>query len=298
MEPKTLIMPKFGIKVHTDQISSIEAELNPWIVTSKRNNCDIKIAGLTPIGTIAMVPTIDKRPIKVPYISRKVPVLESESTDSLLNLSMYLDLTPPEDYGYYHVSDKMQSLIQCTRSLHKQYTNEYKAVPEIYGIVDKDLFECALLIYENNQVWFQDAIDNCSIDDNTINKYLSALEQWFMCIIEPIDYEDYNSWMIREQTKILKGYSSYCDPELYHRIFQPSEQVISYITELHTRLHHTSQVKLNNLQQMNNQLQQVTFENIPSNNSIIVPTPDELKRHVDTILSLHQLHLFLLILQE
>lgn len=78
----------------------------------------------------------------------------------------------------------------------------------MYGKVSDQAFEEALSVYENNQVFYQDTIDDKSLDIPTIKQRLTELEHWFMCIIEPFhggDTEEKEAWQQRERFKIIKG---------------------------------------------------------------------------------------------
>ena len=233
-----LVTPRFGIAktpgtnkspatiyntskyVDVDFETTLKPGENPWLPHKINGFVDIKITGLTPIGTIAMVPTLDKRPPPTPrrYIAPtpgRNLTLRVMDLDPILNATIMLDLTKSD---YHHVANRMRSITENTINLQKQYTNELQPLLNISGHVSRKRFEEALGIYENNQVYYQDRMDDKKLDINTIKRSLTELERWFLNIIEPKPIDDVESWKEREEFKLTKGISSYCDPELHQHI--------------------------------------------------------------------------------
>jgi hypothetical protein len=250
--PKTpLLIPKIGqpttprnvIKICPSTPSSVlQPGENPWLHQSADGASDVKILSITPIGTIPLVPTSDKR---LPATPRRIPQtpgrhltlrIIDENTgeariDPILTASIYLDCTKPEDQDYNHVAQRMRTITANTSMLQKQYSTEFRPLINVSGKTSHSKFEEALLIYENNQVYYQDRIDDHTININDIRSGLSALEHWFMCIIEPKSKDDLESWKSRESSKLINGYSAYCDPEL-HKYIQPmSPHTRNYIQQ-------------------------------------------------------------------
>jgi len=239
-----LIIPTIGlIKTPKKSSSKLENE-DPWIPPKTDGPPDIKIAAVTPIGTIAMVPTSDKRPATPKRLSitpRQHLTLKiiNGTEDPILTTAIYLDCTKQEDQDYHHVSEKMRKISTNTMTLQKQYSNEYKPLIDIRGKVSHSIFEEALSIYENNQVFYQDRIDSIGEgqqDLDTIRIGLTTLEHWFGCIIEPKSQDDLISWKERELFKITKGLTAYCDPELYKYIQPFPPQIIEFIKQNHIGL--------------------------------------------------------------
>lgn len=195
---------------------------NPWIVRNPDSNTNIKITGITPIGTIAEVPTNFGKGLQTPRCAPRTPApiltrkLEEENSDDdpLLTATIYLNNTDRDDK---YVANKMRTITEHTMNLQKQYTNYYMEMPDISGDVDNDTFEELLLIYENNQVYYQDQIEDGTMSFTIIKQKLIELEEWFMTINEPkpLDADEYQSWVERCQFKKEKGITMYCDPELY-----------------------------------------------------------------------------------
>ena len=203
--------PRVGIKSPT-----LPGE-NPWIPEVRKGAGEIKIAGITPIGNIAPVPTADNRPPPTPRtLQRQIQQQTREEADPvMINATIYLDCTKPEDVPYDYVAKRMQSISQTTTNLQKQYANTFQPLPALSGWVTPAQFEQALAIYENNQVYYQDCLDNKTLSKAEISSGLTTLEQWFVRIVEPLSLEGSKD---REQEKTRSGRSAYCDPELYSYI--------------------------------------------------------------------------------
>jgi len=251
------IIPKIGMVNGKKTICKIQTLLkdepllkpgeNPWLPKANIDDglfSGLTIASITPIGTIAKVPTTDIRPQATPRRLQKTPTRQitlnviDQNTgmtriDPLLTATIYLDCTKPEDRDYNYVSERMRNITANTLKLQKQYSTEYKQVINIEGLVSYDMFEEALSIYENNQVYYQDRIDDKSLDINSIQIGLTELEYWFVCIIEPKQHDDIAAWKDRELFKLNKGRTSYCDPELYKYITVFPEQLRNKIKQYH-----------------------------------------------------------------
>jgi hypothetical protein len=266
-----LITPRFGLIKQaaytpktpkpTDDIVTLkqdgDIDDDPWIPTRTDGASDIRIAAITPIGTIAMVPTIDKRPPtprrfvdlrspRIPpapqtpgkHLTLKVidPTTKSPVPDPILTATIYLDLTKPKDRDYNYVPNRMRAISENTLNLQRLYKNDLKPVPQISGRVSKAQFEDALSIYENNQVYYQDRIDDHTLDMATIRSRLTELDHWFMCIIEPRPSDDIDGWKNREKSKLIKGVSPYCDPELHTYIGPLPATLRTMIYQYHLQL--------------------------------------------------------------
>lgn len=270
-------IPRIGITYNSikDENIMIESsslnklnEDDPWLPIKVEGFNDVKIASITPIGTISLVPTCNNRPQN----NRKIPmspniiksfkqsnnnilincnkinlnVIEpnynikpltlnilnkdnngNKITDPLLTTAIYLDRT--DDRGYKYVADHMKKLSENTLQASMKYSTQLKGLLNVKGKVTDTIFEQALSIYENNQVFYQDRIDDGLIPLEQIKYDLTNLEIWFCQIIEPISKDDINSWKERESMKLLKGISSYCDPELYKYITPLSFEIKNII---------------------------------------------------------------------
>lgn len=215
---------------------------NPWLYFNPDASSEIKIVGQTPIGTIAAVPTSSNRPTTPKRLIRPKQYMTLRivdqngfdiNNDPILDATIYLDCTRTEDQKYDHVSNKMKSITHNILSLQKQYTNQLKPLINISGVVSIENFEIALAIYENNQVFYQDCLDNSSLNIDDIKIQLTNLEHWFMAIIEPKPklIIEIDEWRKRELFKLTNGYSSYCDPLLLSYISPPSNELKQFIAK-------------------------------------------------------------------
>ena len=162
----------------------------------------------TPNGNIPPVPTSSQTPNRINRVS-----INKEEFNPILTATIYLNLDKEKEYSF--VSDKMRSINATVSSIHSEFkTRDELPLLLMTGKVPREAFEEALEIYENNQVFYQIEIEK----GNSVSEKLTELENWFCMIIEPPESdeaEDKESCEERELFKIEKGYSAYCDPELY-----------------------------------------------------------------------------------
>ena len=214
----TFFTSKFTPKVYLPFIDKNTAN-NVWLPPKTGNNKQMKIMTKTALGTVPIVPTVISRILHKP-INVVLNIISKEEIDPILKATIYLDSTKEQDRPYNYVSERMRSITEGIISLNKQHKTEFQPLLDIVGKVNEKLFELALSIYENNQVFYQDRIDDNTIDMSLIKQGLTHLEYWFMFIAEPkpIFKDEIVSWKERESCKIEKGITSYCDPELYFYI--------------------------------------------------------------------------------
>jgi len=217
---------------------------DPWVYISTENERSSKLIGIDEYGNIAKIPTVDyPLPQTVRYI-----IEDSDSTDDSINLydyDIYLDQKNSKGRDYNFVAQNMKNISIQTNNLRSLYANKFKSYDKnIKGRVSLEIYEELLEIYENNQVYYQDCMQNESMTYDHLCEALTELEYWFICIIEPYDHndpdldkDDYNEWKSREQFKINKGFSGYCDPDLYFYIKQPlPQEIIRFINSSHKNL--------------------------------------------------------------
>ena len=231
--------PKTGL-IAPRMFSPKVAESNPWLPPAVDGVADIKILAMTPIGTIPMVPTATQRvynnniPV-TPKRTLKLNIIDDHNP--LINAAIYLDCTKPEDRDYNFVSNRMKTISAATLDFNAKYKNTCRPLPNVTGRVTPKTFEELLSIYENNQVYYQDCLDNITMFSiDTIRKGLTELEQWFICIIEPKSTDSDAEWKNRELSKIDTGYSPYCDPELHKYIPTAPPHIIAIIRQFHLGL--------------------------------------------------------------
>ena len=121
-------------------------------------------------------------------------------------------------------------LIQCGET-------ELLPIPYHYkGVVNMDQFEDALDVYENNQCYYLEHIENKPV---LINDLL-ALEKWFVLIVEPepidADYEDMVDRYEREYNKLVNQRSGFCDPDLEDHIKDLGTEIRIQLVELREHL--------------------------------------------------------------
>lgn len=110
------------------------------------------------------------------------------------------------------VANHMRSLINVTSSFANYYRTTCKNLPPFRGLVNQIQFNEALSVYENNQVYYQECMDDKSLTVADITAGLVQLEQWFAAIIEPDSNDN-----AADHRKFLqsRGVTAHCDPELY-----------------------------------------------------------------------------------
>jgi hypothetical protein len=208
----------------------------PKIATpSKRKIVEPKIATPARVKNFTMisndlqkVPTTSIIPPKTPRTLQKEKPIVIE-VDPMMNASIYLNTGNDTK----NVSSHMKSLSKNIKGLQQQYKNVLKPVPSEHGLVTKQKFEEFLSIYENNQVYYQEEIDDKTMDMEFIKRKLTELEHWFIAVIEPRPHDDVEAWRHRENSKLIKGYSPYCDPELYTYIKQAPLDLLSLVKRYH-----------------------------------------------------------------
>lgn len=197
---------------------------NPWYHKPAYSS-NIKIAAVTLFGNIAPVPTsvvMPETPRKRMMRSEHITLDIIEEPNPIAHTAMYFNQNRDDN-----VSEHMKSITQGIQAVREHNSIILKALPNVKGIVTCDIFEEMLRIYENNQVYYQDRIEDHTIDIDTIKYGLTQLEHWFMNIIEPCPNndniyldQDIEDWKSRELFKKCNGMTSYCDNEL-HKYIKP-----------------------------------------------------------------------------
>ena len=150
-----------------------------------------------------------------------------------MTASIYLDWRDNSDY--HRVGDRMRSISQNIANTRGTYRNVLQALVPMKGRVSIQQFETALSIYENNQVFYQDQMETETMKADAIQKELTRLEHWFIQIIEPRG-EDPEDRIHREQYKLQKGISKYCDPDLYSYIDPIPDSIRNFLQENHRKI--------------------------------------------------------------
>jgi len=206
-----------------------------WMSPKREGSTDIKIIGWTPDGKPAPLPTsygnhtLSNKQNQMTDVSRIIdPITDGSKVVSLMNATVRFDYTKPGDPGY-DLGSKMRSIAANVQQCHSKLKTDYKPIPLIEGLISYDEYEELLAIYENNQVYYQEKLDDMSISLDEIKCGLTVLEYWFITIIEPepLDKRDVDDWKNREKDKFIKRRSPYCDPLLYEYIDPAPIQIIN-----------------------------------------------------------------------
>ena len=193
---------------------------------------------ITPSGQVVKVPTSNIRPPPTPvrHIYRNSTIVPEEKDNPIMSACIYLDLTSPEDQDYDYVSKKMKSISSNISRFQQQYATQLRSpLPIIDGHVSKTIFDEMLSIYENNQVYYQDRIDDKRMTLDEISQALTTLEHWFILIIEPKEEDNIESWKERERKK-LTGITAFCDPDLHQYITSAPPHIIFKIKQYYSTL--------------------------------------------------------------
>lgn len=204
-----------------------EVYTDPWLNDMRNVVKDSKIIGVDKFGNSIPVPTANYslKPLEKYLINERTDY--ENDYDYIAIGDIYLDQKNSKGKDYNYVSRHMQELSQQTHSLRRQYANKFRDYDLNWkGRVNKKIFDEALEIYENNQVYFQDCIEESTVEYEELCEQLTKMEYWFIAIIEPYSYDEddeveYEDWKCREKSKLTEGHSKYLDPELYDYISNP-----------------------------------------------------------------------------
>ncbi len=188
--------------------------INPWLkesdqVSDSEHSLSVTIAGVTPFGTIARVPTLVGN---ISYERGQARPMEQEDVsdedDPLFSTDIYLDLTKQEDRDYNYVSKRMQEISSAVQqnSRNTRLVRLLEVPYQVRGAVDKETFRSMLNIYENNQVFYQDSMDDETMDHDKICNCLRELEKWFVNV---------HRVGSRGNQGTIPGISKYCDPDIF-----------------------------------------------------------------------------------
>lgn len=115
-----------------------------------------------------------------------------------------------------------------------KHLTKFEELPDIRGIVSKEIFETMLEIYENNQGYYQDKLEEGNVHISIIKQGLTKLEHWFAMILEPVDPEDIDDWLGRESHKIEKRITIFCDEHLAKYCDPIPDKIVKFIRESHS----------------------------------------------------------------
>ena len=170
--------------------------------------------------------TIDEWNIKEKNVKRVmtplryIPRMEDKTVEVLkinpvANATIFIDKSIR---AHNYVPEKMRYLSNTIRELQRTIRTNYIKLPKIEkSKITKKRYEELLNIYETNQLYYQEEIDEHGATEEIIEG-LNMLEEWFIGIDEPtgrvgkIEREEINE---RNRYKNYHNVSFYCDTELY-----------------------------------------------------------------------------------
>lgn len=228
-------------------------KLDSWIPEKTEYRRPI-IVGYTVAGMYKRLPTERRAPISSmnssltsgPLSARRIHQIREQSLPTL-KISSSIPFSSNETEGAADLGSSTGNveenirLSDVIKNKHAKLRNEFISCPEVENIVTEEEFHDILLIYENNQVYYQQCYDDKKIDYEKMIEKLICLERWFICIIEPKPYKksEIPEWMEREKMKLINGYSEYCDPDVI-KYFKSEdlfdEKIVKYIKMWHAKL--------------------------------------------------------------
>lgn len=147
------------------------------------------------------------------------------------NLNFISNLSIGQRNPYHYPLEYTYQITQ--EIIPKPTTTLYlKSLPNIAGFVSLEVFYQLLSIYEHNQYYY---IKNCiHYDHDLYCQYITALEQWWLNIIEPIPTDPilYKDWYERENSKYL-GSTFYCNELIIDDLLPLN---FSYLVMCHSQL--------------------------------------------------------------
>ena len=203
-------------------------KVDPWKCDkTPRHKQRIINAGCNQIGNRIKIPDEFTPEDCEPVTNKNLPELSLFDVLSTLNESS---------------SDKHQKVLKAVdiansiKEINKEYIPNLMNFPEFTGIVNPKEFTKALEVYENNQSFYKYCWVNGLYSESEIKTFLTTMEHWFICIIEPRPINDVEDWVVRETQKLKSGVSSYSDDNLRSMIGVLPENVKRYIDYLHSQL--------------------------------------------------------------
>jgi hypothetical protein len=224
-------------------------KLDCWIPVKSEYRRPI-IIGYTVAGMYKRLPT-EKRigPISAtssrlmsgPLSGKRIERIRQQSLPGLKISPSLPEIKETEDNNSSETVSENIHLSDLIKNKHIKMRNSFIECPDVDNMIDSERFQEILLIYENNQVYYQQSFDDGKIDKEKLVEKLICLERWFICIIEPKPYKksEISDWMEREKMKLVNYYSEYCDPDIYKYFTQEDlydKKIIKYIKTWHAKL--------------------------------------------------------------
>lgn len=212
---------------------------NPWIyendVIKRPRSC---IRSLSIIGKLERVPTVSNEKYRIltePKFSenkKKKMIDMSIKIDPIIKTPFYFKNKNADPKEQKIVSKKMRKISENIINMSYDYINELLVVPfDVTEVKDINNFNKMLELYENNQNFYAEKLENHDITKEELSKELTILEEWFCNIVEPKPKNSYDvdDWKYREQFKIENGFSVFSDENLREFIHPLKKELLDNI---------------------------------------------------------------------
>lgn len=187
----TVFIPKIGPSKRAR-----DPEHDPWVIKPVKNPNFI-LTGVNPIGTVHTVPTTVRKICTTRLRATAPEPVYDDNVAIPVPIQWY---QPPDE----KVAAHMRELCQAQKNTTKQENT-------LRPLLSRITFAQALEIYENNQVYYQDKleqVENAQLKEAThsaeIIRQLNELEHWFIVLMEP------NTTQEQLRQKLIRGHSEYC----------------------------------------------------------------------------------------
>lgn len=226
-----------------------QKEEDPWLYVPDHDECYVEIEQAFVRPTNILEPE--------PEIEPETGPMES-AIKMASSASIYLSGVKMRDGELHRDNEKrrqaalnMEQISTMIREAQNSLSNTLQEIPAQRGRVTRQTFDKFLDIYENNQEYYREYLENANGSEavlQIIREQLTILERWFICVVEPRPRNDAKDWAERELRKHKTGYSPYCDPGLMKYIdanitttsspqnVAINETISGYLHRLHTEL--------------------------------------------------------------
>lgn len=126
------------------------------------------------------------------------------------------------------------TLISVPTVCHTKYETKLLPLPEVKGVVSREKWNEALSVYENNQVYYQDRLEDGKMSFAALRSGLTTLEHWFACVLEPVDEEELDSWLERQKYKLYNRVTIFCPEELKRFVEPLPGYVLDFVRKEHS----------------------------------------------------------------
>lgn len=181
----TVFIPKIGPSKR-----SRDPEHDPWVIKPVKTPSFV-LTGVNPIGTVHTVPTTVRKICTTRLRATAPEPVYDDNVAIPVPIQWY---QPPDE----KVAAHMRELCQAQKNTTKQENT-------LRPLLSRITFAQALEIYENNQVYYQDRLEQTSVTAQAeVIQQLNELEHWFIVLMEP------NTTQEQLRQKLIRGHSEYC----------------------------------------------------------------------------------------